>query len=76
VKEPIGNLALSNSIRSAVIAWAKTLSKEVAEHNITVNNILTGYFDTERIQNLIDHEARQTGASTEDIKKQEKIKFQ
>jgi 3-oxoacyl-[acyl-carrier protein] reductase len=50
VKEPIGNLALSNSIRSAVIAWAKTLSKEVAEHNITVNNILTGYFDTERIQ--------------------------
>lgn len=69
VKEPIGNLALSNSIRSAVIAWAKTLSKEVAEHNITVNNILTGYFDTERIQNLIHHEAGQTGASTEDIKK-------
>lgn len=69
VKEPIGNLALSNSIRSAVIAWAKTLSKEVAEHNITVNNILTGYFDTERIQNLIHHEAGQTGASTEDIRK-------
>jgi 3-oxoacyl-[acyl-carrier protein] reductase len=69
VKEPIGNLALSNSIRSAVMAWAKTLSNEIAQHNITVNNILTGYFDTERIQNLIQHEAKQTGASTEEIKK-------
>lgn len=69
VKEPINNLALSNSIRSAVIAWAKTLSNEVAQHNITVNNILTGYFDTERIQNLIRHEAQQTGASPEEIKK-------
>lgn len=69
VKEPINNLALSNSIRSAVIAWAKTLSNEVAQHNITVNNVLTGYFDTERIQNLIRHEAQQTGASMEEIKK-------
>ncbi|WP_312305700.1 SDR family oxidoreductase [Chryseobacterium sp.] len=69
VKEPIGNLALSNSIRSAVIAWAKTLSNEVAQHQITVNNVLTGYFDTERIQNLIRHESQQTGNSTEEIKK-------
>ncbi|WES98392.1 SDR family oxidoreductase [Chryseobacterium arthrosphaerae] len=69
VKEPIGNLSLSNSIRSAVIAWAKTLSNEVAQHQITVNNVLTGYFDTERIQNLIRHESQQTGNSTEEIKK-------
>ncbi|MCJ7935660.1 MAG: SDR family oxidoreductase [Chryseobacterium sp.] len=69
VKEPIGNLALSNTVRSAVIAWAKTLSNEVAQHNVTVNNVLTGYFDTERIQNLMNHEAQQTGASPEEIKK-------
>nr|WP_315030153.1 SDR family oxidoreductase [uncultured Chryseobacterium sp.] len=69
VKEPIKSLALSNSIRSAVIAWAKTLSIEVAQHNITVNNILTGYFDTERIKNLISHEAQQAHTSTEEIKK-------
>jgi 3-oxoacyl-[acyl-carrier protein] reductase len=62
VKEPIGNLALSNSIRSAVIAWAKTLSNEIAEHNVTVNNVLTGYFDTERIQKLVAHESQQSGA--------------
>ncbi|KXH81638.1 SDR family oxidoreductase [Chryseobacterium kwangjuense] len=69
VKEPIGNLALSNSIRSAVIAWAKTLSIEVAQHQVTINNILTGYFDTERIQNLIRHESEQTGKSEEEIRK-------
>lgn len=69
VKEPINNLALSNSIRSAVIAWAKTLSNEVAQYQVTVNNILTGYFDTERIQNLIRHESQQTGKSQEEIKK-------
>lgn len=67
VKEPIGNLALSNSIRSAVIAWAKTLSNEIAQHNITVNNVLTGYFDTERIQKLVAHEAQQSGAAAEEI---------
>lgn len=69
VKEPIGNLALSNSIRSAVIAWAKTLSNEVAEHNITVNNILTGYFNTARIQNLISHDAEKMKVSVEEITK-------
>ncbi|MBB6329683.1 3-oxoacyl-[acyl-carrier protein] reductase [Chryseobacterium sediminis] len=69
VKEPIGNLALSNSIRSAVIAWAKTLSNEIAQHNITVNNVLTGYFDTERIQKLVSHESQQSGAPADEIKK-------
>lgn len=75
VKAPIGNLALSNSIRSAVMAWAKTLSNEVAQHHITVNNILTGYFDTERIRNLIRHEAQQSGLSVEEILKNRENKI-
>ncbi|MGL6125886.1 SDR family oxidoreductase [Chryseobacterium artocarpi] len=75
VKEPIGNLALSNSIRSAVIAWAKTLSNEVAEHNITVNNILTGYFNTARIQNLISHDAEKMNVSSEEITKNRENKI-
>jgi len=52
VKEPIQNLVLSNTIRSAVISWAKTLAREVAPMGITVNNILTGYFDTERLNEI------------------------
>ncbi len=52
VKEPLQNLVLSNSIRSAVISWAKTLARELAPMGITVNNILTGYFDTERLDEI------------------------
>ena len=52
VAEPKQNLVLSNSIRSALVSWSKTLSNEVAKHNITVNNILTGLFDTKRLNEL------------------------
>ena len=43
VKEPLNYLVLSNSIRSAVVAWAKSLSVDVAKDGVTVNSILTGY---------------------------------
>ena len=69
VKEPVNNLVLSNSIRSATAAWAKTLANEVAVHQITVNTVLTGFFDTERITSLIDNEAKLTGQSTTVIRK-------
>lgn len=52
VKEPLQNLVLSNSIRSAVLSWAKTLARDIAPMGITVNNILTGYFDTERLNEI------------------------
>ncbi len=68
VKEPIANLVLSNSIRSAVVAWSKTLSNEVAQHNITINNVLTGFFDTERIKQMIENEAQGSNTSPADIK--------
>lgn len=68
VKEPVANLVLSNSIRSATAAWAKTLATEVAADGITVNNIMTGFFYTERLQNLIATEAEQSGKSIEEIK--------
>jgi len=68
VKEPVANLVLSNSIRSATAAWAKTLSTEVAGDHITVNNILTGYFYTDRLKHLIETEAEQSGKSAQEIK--------
>lgn len=69
VAEPIANLVLSNSIRSATAAWAKTLSNELAQYNITVNNILTGNFDTQRIEKLISKQAEIQGQAGEDIRK-------
>ena len=52
VKQPIANLALSNSLRAAVTGFAKTLSSEIAGYGITVNNVAPGYTDTERLNEL------------------------
>lgn len=68
VKEPLSYLALSNTIRAAVVTWAKTLSRDVAAHQVTVNNILTGYFDTERIAQLNAKKAAQLGIKPEEVR--------
>jgi len=49
VKEPIKGLGVSNSIRGAVAAWAKTLSIELGPDGITVNNLLPGFTRTQRL---------------------------
>lgn len=68
VKEPLSYLALSNSIRAAVVTWAKSLSLDVAKKGITVNNILTGYFDTARIAQLNAKKAEKMGVSKEEVR--------
>jgi len=68
VKEPIQNLALSNTIRIALISWAKSLATEVAKYNITVNSILTGNFDTERLNHLISLQAKSGNVPEEEMK--------
>jgi 3-oxoacyl-[acyl-carrier protein] reductase len=52
VKEPNDGLLLSNVYRPGVIGWAKTISRDEAQHGITVNSIAPGYIDTERLQYL------------------------
>lgn len=51
-KQPVDGLMLSNSLRAAVIAFARTLANEVAADGITVNNLLPGYTRTERVVDL------------------------
>lgn len=53
VKQPVNNLVLSNSVRASVAGLVKTLSNELAEDNITVNNVMPGYTETERLHQLI-----------------------
>jgi len=63
--EPIGTLGVSNTLRAAIAAWAKTLSNEVAADGITVNTLLPGRIDTPRIERLDKARAEQTGKTPE-----------
>ncbi|MAZ28797.1 MAG: short-chain dehydrogenase [Cytophagaceae bacterium] len=63
VKEPIPGLGVSNTTRWAVASWAKTLSNEVAESGITVNNVLPGATATARLSSLIEARAKKGGHS-------------
>ena len=67
VKQPIPGLGVSNTIRGAVASWAKTLSFEVGNDGITVNNILPGFTDTERLASLIQSKATTQNISTKDV---------
>ncbi|WP_350293622.1 SDR family oxidoreductase [uncultured Croceitalea sp.] len=68
VKEPLNYLALSNSIRAAVVTWGKSLSIDVAKDGITVNSVLTGYFDTDRIAQLNAKKAEKLGISIDEVR--------
>ncbi|WP_406683005.1 SDR family oxidoreductase [Seonamhaeicola sp. MEBiC1930] len=67
VKEPIPGLGVSNTTRGAVGNWSKTLSTEVASFGITVNNVLPGFTDTERLNEIINIKANIEGRTPEDM---------
>ena len=67
VKQPIPDLGVSNTIRSAVANWAKTLATEVGRFGITVNNILPGFTDTARLQSFIKNIAEKKGQSIAEV---------
>jgi 3-oxoacyl-[acyl-carrier protein] reductase len=70
VKEPIPGLGVSNTVRAAVAAWAKTLSGELAVDGITVNNVLPGYTRTARLDGLLAAQSEKSGRSTEELAKE------
>ena len=69
VRIPLNNLGVSNTIRSAVAAWAKTLANELGAFKITVNNILPGLTDTQRLQGLIESIATSRGLAIDIVSK-------
>ncbi|HXV00139.1 MAG TPA: SDR family oxidoreductase [Caulobacteraceae bacterium] len=52
VKAPIGQLALSNGARAGLTGFVGGLARQVAAHNVTLNNVLPGLFDTDRLRAL------------------------
>jgi 3-oxoacyl-[acyl-carrier protein] reductase len=67
VKQPIDGLILSNTVRSGVIGFAKTLSNELAPYNVTVNNVCPGYTMTERVRKLSVDVAKKRGTTPEAV---------
>jgi 3-oxoacyl-[acyl-carrier protein] reductase len=68
VREPIDGLILSNSLRSATVAMAKTLSLELAPKGIRVNCLAPGRFGTGRVDRLDQANADRTGTTLEEAR--------
>ncbi|MFZ2446115.1 MAG: SDR family oxidoreductase [Syntrophobacteraceae bacterium] len=67
VKQPIDGLILSNTFRIGVVGFAKTLSNELAPHNITVNNVCPAYTMTPRVRKLSAEIAEKRGITPEEV---------
>jgi 3-oxoacyl-[acyl-carrier protein] reductase len=67
VKQPVAGLMLSNSIRAAVVGFAKTLSRELARDKITVNCVAPGYTRTQRVVKLNQASAEREGKTVAEI---------
>jgi 3-oxoacyl-[acyl-carrier protein] reductase len=67
VKEPIDGLILSNAARLGTTGLAKTLSRELGPHRITVNNVGPGLTLTDRIRPIIEAQARAEGRAFEEV---------
>lgn len=67
VKMPIRGLGVSNTTRGAVANWAKTLSMELGEFGITVNNVLPGATLTDRLQELAHAKSEKTGKPFDEL---------
>lgn len=68
VREPLPNLVYSNTGRAALAAWMKTLAREVAADGVTVNGVVPGRIDTERVAQLDAVTAQRSGTDAESVR--------
>ena len=68
VKAPIPALGLSNGARSGLTGFVAGLARQVARDGITINNLLPGPFDTDRLATTLAGEARRSGKSLEEVR--------
>jgi len=69
VKAPIDVLGLSNGARSGLSGFVAGLSRNpsIAKHNVTINNLLPGAFDTDRLKSILQTTAEKTGKSVDEL---------
>ena len=68
VKAPIDVLGLSNGARSGLTGFVAGIARKVAHANVTINNLLPGSFDTDRLRGNQERRARSGGQSLEDLR--------
>jgi 3-oxoacyl-[acyl-carrier protein] reductase len=67
VKAPIDILGLSNGARSGLTGFVAGLARRVARHNVTINNLLPGSFDTDRLRANMELRARNSGKAVAEV---------
>jgi 3-oxoacyl-[acyl-carrier protein] reductase len=67
VKAPIGFLSLSNGARAGLTGFIAGLARTVAAHNVTINNLLPGTFDTDRLKANLASLAKSTSRNVDDV---------
>jgi 3-oxoacyl-[acyl-carrier protein] reductase len=70
VKAPIEILGLSNGARSGLTGFVAGLSRKTVEHNVTINNLLPGQFDTDRLRGSTAVAAKAQGMTTDELLEQ------
>ena len=67
VKAPIDVLGLSNGARTGLTGFVAGVARKVARHNVTINNLLPGSFDTARLQATMTGRAKSAGKSMDEV---------
>ena len=67
VKSPIDILGLSNGARAGLTGFVAGLARETVRHNVTINNLLPGPFDTDRLRGNLKVHAEKHGISEDEM---------
>jgi len=73
VKAPIDILGLSNGARSGLTGFVAGLARKVAAHNVTINNLLPGSFDTDRMRTTMEGRAKAAGKDVASVKEAARV---
>ncbi|WP_020681331.1 SDR family oxidoreductase [Marinobacterium rhizophilum] len=71
VKAPISILGLSNGARSGLTGFVAGLARETVAHNVTINNLLPGSFETDRLTSTVESYAKKLGVSADQVREQQ-----
>ena len=69
VKAPIAELGLSNGARTGLTGFIAGVSRTTVRHNVTINNLLPGPFETDRLRANLEFNAKRTGKTVDEVRR-------